>query len=66
MLGKTFGFVCHLVTLEAILLEMNCIAKFEHVPQKPGKKKLAWMTVDYQKCRGVAWEKARNMPCVQL
>lgn len=37
-MGKIFGFVCHLVTLETIPLEMNCIAELEHVPWKPGKK----------------------------
>lgn len=38
MLGKAHGLVCHLVTLETILMEINCIAEFEHVPWKPGKK----------------------------
>lgn len=38
MSGETFGFICHLVTLETIPLEIKYVTEFEHVPWKPGKR----------------------------
>lgn len=65
MLGKTFGFVCHLVTLETILLDMNCIAEFEHVPWKPEKKNSpVWQQITENV--GEEGEESQKYICVHL